>query len=93
AMDPALLMLDEPTSALDPLLAREVAGLVKALAGQRRTLLIATHDLTLAREVAGRVVFMEAGRVVEQSPAEAFFAGPRTLQARQFVGSSRTPSP
>ena len=85
AMDPTLMLLDEPTSALDPELAEEVLATIRALAAQGRTMMIATHDMALARDLADRVIFMEAGAVVEDVPARQFFESPCSERARQFL--------
>ncbi|EJN06023.1 amino acid ABC transporter ATP-binding protein, partial [Herbaspirillum sp. YR522] len=85
AMEPGLMLLDEPTSALDPELAEEVLATIRALVAQGRTMMIATHDMALARDLADRVIFMEAGAVVEDVPAPQFFERPRSERARQFL--------
>jgi polar amino acid transport system ATP-binding protein len=85
AMSPRVMLLDEPTSALDPELAQEVVTTIKALAEEGQTMLIATHDMGIARDVADRVIFMEAGSVVEDIPSAQFFAGPRSDRAKQFL--------
>ena len=85
AMTPRVMLLDEPTSALDPELAQEVVATIKALAEDGQTMLIATHDMGIAREVADRVIFMERGAVVEDSPSAQLFVEPRSERARQFV--------
>ncbi|WP_282615084.1 amino acid ABC transporter ATP-binding protein [Roseomonas gilardii] len=86
AMSPRVLLLDEPTSALDPELAQEVVAIIRKLAEEGQTMLIATHDMAIARGVADRVLFMEAGSVVEDAPSAEFFAVPRTARARSFLG-------
>nr|WP_246351428.1 amino acid ABC transporter ATP-binding protein [Deinobacterium chartae] len=86
AMDPEVLLLDEPTSALDPELVGEVLGVIRDLALEGRTMLLVTHEMRFARDVARRVVFMDGGRVVEQGEPQAFFAAPRTERARRFLG-------
>ena len=85
AMEPGLMLLDEPTSALDPELAEEVLATIRALVAQGRTMMIATHDMALARDLADRVIFMEAGAVVEDVPAQQFFDRPCSERARQFL--------
>ena len=86
-MDPEILCFDEPTSALDPELTQEVLGVMRELASERMTMLVVTHDMSFARDVADRVVFMEDGLIVEEGPPEQVFhsANPRT---RQFVGEN-----
>jgi polar amino acid transport system ATP-binding protein len=85
AMEPGVMLLDEPTSALDPELAEEVLATIRALAAQGRTMMIATHDMALARDLADRVIFMEAGAVVEDVSARQFFDRPCSERARQFL--------
>lgn len=86
-MDPEILCFDEPTSALDPELTQEVLGVMHELASERMTMLVVTHEMSFARDVADRVVFMEDGLIVEEGPPEQVFhsANPRT---RQFVGEN-----
>ena len=85
APSPRLLLCDEPTSALDPELAAEVVDVLAGLAGAGTTMLMATHDLRLARRVADTVVFLEGGRVVEQGAAADVFARPADPRTRRFV--------
>ncbi len=84
-MTPEILCFDEPTSALDPLLTKEVLAVMKELAAERMTMIVVTHEMEFARDVADRVVFMENGVVVEDNPPEILFASqnPRT---RRFLG-------
>lgn len=84
-MNPEILCFDEPTSALDPLLTKEVLAVMKELAAERMTMVVVTHEMDFARDVADRVVFMENGVVVEDNPPEILFASqnPRT---RRFLG-------
>jgi polar amino acid transport system ATP-binding protein len=85
AMEPALLLLDEVTSALDPELVAEVLDVIRELAGGGMTMVIATHEMGFARDVANRVCFLEAGQILEQgSPAEIFTA-PREERTQQFL--------
>jgi polar amino acid transport system ATP-binding protein len=85
AMQPDLLLLDEITSALDPELVAEVLNLIRELAGNGMTMLIATHEMSFAREIANRVCFLDAGRILEiASPAEMFSA-PREARTQQFL--------
>ena len=86
-MDPEILCFDEPTSALDPELTQEVLGVMRELARERMTMLVVTHEMSFARDVADRVIFMEGGLIVEEGPPEQVFhsANPRT---RQFVGEN-----
>jgi polar amino acid transport system ATP-binding protein len=85
AMEPKVILFDEPTSALDPELSQEVVATIKALAEEGQTMLIATHDMGIARGVADRVIFMEAGSVIEDVPSGQFFTSPRSERARQFL--------
>ncbi len=89
AMRPRAMLFDEPTSALDPELVGEVLAVMQDLARQGMTMLVVTHEIAFAREVADRVVFMEAGRIVEQGPA-SILAQPQTERLRSFL--SRTVS-
>ncbi|WP_405577643.1 amino acid ABC transporter ATP-binding protein [Streptomyces sp. NBC_01190] len=85
ALRPGVILLDEPTSALDPELVGEVLSVIKDLAGSGTTLVIVTHEIGFAREVADRVVFLDGGRVVEQgSPAEVL-DNPRHPRTREFL--------
>ncbi|HYD67312.1 amino acid ABC transporter ATP-binding protein [Azospirillum sp.] len=85
ALSPSVMLLDEPTSALDPELSQEVILTIRALAEQGYTMLIATHEMAIAKEFADRVIFMVHGEVVEDVPARTFFASPRHERSRQFV--------
>jgi ABC-type polar amino acid transport system ATPase subunit len=85
AMNPALLLLDEPTSALDPELVGEVLSVIGEIARGGMTMVIATHEMAFAREVADRVIFMEDGRFVEENPPELMFTQPREERTRQFL--------
>ncbi|MBI2772497.1 MAG: amino acid ABC transporter ATP-binding protein [Burkholderiales bacterium] len=85
AMKPAVMLLDEPTSALDPELSHEVIAAIRRLAEDGITLMIATHEMALARDFADRVLFMVDGELVEDRPARDFFNDPRHERARQFL--------
>lgn len=85
AMRPALLLFDEPTSALDPELVGEVLAVMRDLASAGMTMVVVTHEMAFAREAASRVIFMDAGEVVESGTPEAFFGAPTTERARQFL--------
>ncbi|AYG02853.1 amino acid ABC transporter ATP-binding protein [Gryllotalpicola protaetiae] len=87
--DPALLLLDEITSALDPELVGEVLDLVRSLKEQGATILMATHEMAFARDVADRVVFLDAGAIVEQAAPEAFFDHPEQERTRAFLSRVR----
>jgi len=86
AMVPDIMLFDEPTSALDPELTGEVLRTMKQLADEHMTMLVVTHEMGFAREAAHRVIFMDNGRIVEESPAEAFFRAPKQERARAFLG-------
>ncbi|MFJ5846622.1 amino acid ABC transporter ATP-binding protein [Streptomyces sp. NPDC092903] len=85
ALRPGVILFDEPTSALDPELVGEVLAVIKDLAGSGTTLLVVTHEIGFAREVADRVVFMDAGRIVEQGPPEQVLDHPRHERTRDFL--------
>ncbi|HEY3164293.1 MAG TPA: amino acid ABC transporter ATP-binding protein [Candidatus Limnocylindrales bacterium] len=85
AMQPDLLLLDEITSALDPELVAEVLNLIRELADNGMTMLIATHEMTFAREIANRVCFLDAGQILETAPPSEMFSAPREERTRQFL--------
>jgi len=85
ATSPELLLLDEVTSALDPELVGEVLELVRSLADSGTTIMMATHEMAFARDVADRVVFLDAGRIIEEAPAAEFFTAPREERTREFL--------
>jgi putative amino-acid transport system ATP-binding protein len=85
ALDAALMMFDEPTSSLDPEWVDEVLDVMRALAAHRQTMLVVTHEMQFAREVADRVVFLDEGRVVEQGRPEELFVNPREDRTRAFL--------
>ncbi len=85
ALRPDILCFDEPTSALDPELAGEVLRVIRALAEQKTTMVIVTHEMAFARDVADQVIFMDGGRIVEQGPARAVIEHPREERTRQFL--------
>ena len=84
---PKVLLCDEPTSALDPELALEVVAVLKQLSAEGTTMLMATHDLRLAANIAQRVVFLEAGAIVESGTARAIFTQPNQARTREFVST------
>jgi cystine transport system ATP-binding protein len=90
ALSPRVLLCDEPTSALDPELATEVVEVLSKLAAEGTTMIIATHDLRLASSVASEVVFLEAGKIVEQGSAEQVFSAAKQERTRRFVSSINT---
>ena len=79
------MLLDEVTSALDPELVGEVLTLIRELAASGMTMLIATHEMGFARDIADRVVFLDAGRVAEQGPPEQIFNSPQNPRTQQFL--------
>ncbi len=85
ALDPDILCFDEPTSALDPELTGEVLKVIRSLADKKTTMVIVTHEMQFAREVSDKVLFMDAGVVVEQGPPEDIFMRPREERTRQFL--------
>jgi general L-amino acid transport system ATP-binding protein len=84
-MNPKIMLFDEPTSALDPELVREVLDTMTQLASDGMTMVCVTHEMGFARQVADRVVFMDAGRIVETAPPEQFFRDPRESRTRAFL--------
>ncbi len=85
AMDPICMLFDEPTSALDPEMINEVLDVMVGLAKEGMTMMVVTHEMGFAKNVADRVVFMEAGEILEDSPKEKFFTEPESDRARQFL--------
>src|ERR1700710_1434353 len=90
AMDPIAMLFDEPTSALDPEMISEVLDVMVELAREGMTMMVVTHEMGFAKRVAHRVVFMEQGDVVEDSPRATFFEGARSERARQFLSKILT---
>ena len=85
AMNPSLMLLDEITSALDPELIAEVLNLIRELAVAKMTMLIATHEMGFARDIANRVCFLDGGRIVEEGPPAEMFSAPREPETRRFL--------
>lgn len=85
AMDPKIMLFDEPTSALDPEMIGEVLGVMKDMAGEGMTMVVVTHEMGFAREVADRMVFMDQGAIVEKGTPEHFFIQPAYRRTRQFL--------
>ncbi len=85
SMDPDLMLFDEPTSALDPELVGDVLSVMRSLAEEGMTMIVVTHEMAFAREVADRVVFMDAGVVVEEGDAETVIGAPREPRTRSFL--------
>ena len=87
-MDPEILCFDEPTSALDPQLTQEVLGVIRQLAAEKRTMIVVTHEMNFARDVADRVIYMENGFVVEDGPAREVLGEHRSAAIRAFAGDN-----
>jgi glutamate/aspartate transport system ATP-binding protein len=85
SMDPIAMLFDEPTSALDPEMINEVLDVMVQLAHEGMTMMVVTHEMGFARKVAGRVIFMDAGRIVEDAKKEEFFGTPRSERAQLFL--------
>lgn len=85
AMDPRVILFDEPTSALDPEMVKEVLAVMKNLADTGMTMLIVTHEMGFAREVADRILFLDGGKLIEDAPPEQFFTEPSTQRAKDFL--------
>lgn len=85
AMEPAVMLLDEPTSALDPELVGDVLAVIRDLAEEGRTMLIATHEMDFCKEVSSQVMYLHEGRVEEQGPPEQVFNNPESARCRQFL--------
>jgi aspartate/glutamate/glutamine transport system ATP-binding protein len=85
AMKPKIMLFDEPTSALDPETIGEVLDVMKQLAKEGMTMVVVTHEMGFAREVADRIVFMDQGRILEEAPPEEFFANPKEERAKVFL--------
>lgn len=85
AMEPEIMLFDEPTSALDPEMVKEVLDVIKSLAHTGITMVIVTHEMGFAREVADRIVFLDEGKLVEDSAPQEFFAKPKSDRAREFL--------
>jgi len=85
AMRPDVILFDEPTSALDPELVGEVLSTIRSLAEEKRTMVIVTHEMSFARDVADRAIFMDQGKIVEQGPAKTLFTDPQQLRTQRFL--------
>ena len=85
AMNPQVMLFDEPTSALDPEMVGEVLDLIRELAAEGMTMVIVTHEMGFAREVASRVMFMDAGKIAEQGTPEEVFAHPTSPRLKEFL--------
>ena len=85
AMDPICMLFDEPTSALDPEMINEVLDVMVQLAREGMTMMVVTHEMGFARKVADRVIFMDAGEIIENLPSDEFFGKPHSERAQQFL--------
>ncbi|MBE6952202.1 MAG: amino acid ABC transporter ATP-binding protein [Ruminococcaceae bacterium] len=86
AMNPEIMLFDEPTSALDPEMVGEVLEVMTQLAEEGMTMVVVTHEMGFAREVASRVMFMDNGQIVEQGPPEQIFSAPQNARTKEFLG-------
>ena len=89
AMDPEVILFDEPTSALDPELVGEVLSVIQALAAEKRTMVIVTHQMEFARDVADRTIFMDDGVIIEQGPSAEVLGSPKEERTRRFLSKVR----
>jgi len=89
AMNPQILFFDEPTSALDPELTQEVLKVIRQLANEHMTMVIVTHEMTFARDVADRIIFMDGGVIVEQGPASELISNPKEERTKAFLKNYR----
>lgn len=85
AMNPSLMLFDEPTSSLDPEYTREVLEVMRRVIASGMTVAIVTHEIAFARQMADRVLFLDQGRLIEDSPADVFFRSPKTERAQRFL--------
>lgn len=85
AMNPSVMLFDEPTSALDPEMVKEVLAVMKSLAEEGMTMIIVTHEMGFAREVANRILFLDAGVLMEDASPEEFFSAPKSTRAKEFL--------
>ena len=84
-MNPDVILFDEPTSALDPEMVGEVLDLMKSLADEGMTMIIVTHEMGFAKEVANRVIFIDEGMILEEEPPEEFFENPKNPRLKEFL--------
>jgi glutamate transport system ATP-binding protein len=89
-MEPKIMLFDEPTSALDPEVINEVLDVMRALAADGMTMIVVTHEMGFAREVADRIAFMDAGQVVEEADPDTFFRAPREARTQRFISKILT---
>ena len=85
-MNPKIMLFDEPTSALDPEMIKEVLDVMIGLAAQGMTMLVVTHEMTFARTVADRIIFMDEGMIIEENEPEKFFLDPQNERTKAFLG-------
>lgn len=90
AMNPKVMLFDEPTSALDPEMVGEVLAVIKELADEGMTMVIVTHEMNFAREIATRILFMDGGKIVEQNPPQKFFKEPENPRLKEFLSKVLT---
>ena len=90
AMEPKIMLFDEPTTALDPEYNREVLDVMRGLADDGMTMIVVTHEMGFARSAASRIVFMDAGRIVEDTTPDRFFTAPESERAREFLATILT---
>ena len=84
-MNPDIMLFDEPTSALDPEMVGEVLGVMRELAEEGMTMVIVTHEMQFARAIADRIIFLDNGKIVEDSKPDEFFTNPKTTRAKEFL--------
>ena len=89
-MNPKVMLFDEPTSALDPEMINEVLDVMVELANEGMTMIVITHEMGFARQVADLMVFMDEGEIVEQAPPQEFFANPRSARTKLFLSQILT---
>lgn len=87
ALEPEIIFFDEPTSALDPELIGEVLSVIRQLANEGMTMLIVTHEMNFARNIANNIIFMDDGKIIEENSADEFFNNPREKRSREFIAS------
>jgi len=86
AMEPEYMLFDEPTSALDPEMIQEVLDVMTRLAGEGMTMLVVSHEMGFAREVADEIIFMDEGRIIERGRGDEFFTNPKNPRTKDFLG-------
>ncbi len=85
-MEPQVMLFDEPTSALDPEMVGEVLAVIKELAESGMTMVVVTHEMSFAREVGSKIVFMDSGKIVEEGTPEQIFDNPQSPRLKDFLG-------